>query len=143
MSYKVIIDTNVLVAGLIGGKGPNREILKHCFKGTLSPYVGHKLYTEYLDLLSREDIQKLCNKTSSTLAEFLDDFASVCEAVDVWFLWRPNLKDEADNHLIELAIAANARYIVTNNVADFNNPELKHSGFEIIKPEELLRILSS
>lgn len=141
MSYKVVVDTNVLVAGLIGGRGPNREILKHCFKGTLSPYVGIKLYTEYTDLLSRRDIQKLCKQTSSTLAEFLDDFASVCHAVDVWFLWRPNLKDEADNHLIELAIASNARYIITNNMADFRNPELKQTGFEVIKPEDLLRIL--
>jgi hypothetical protein len=56
----------------------------------------------YCDLLNRKNIQQLCGKTSITLAEFLDDFASICLPVDVWFLWRPNLKDEADNHIIEL-----------------------------------------
>ncbi len=135
----VVIDTNVLVAGLIGGKGPNREVLRLCFDSTLQPFVGNALYLEYSDLLNRKDIQQLCNKTSITLSQFLDDFASTCKPVDAWFLWRPNLKDEADNHVIELAVAANAEYIVTNNIRDFAHAELKHASFEVITPEELLR----
>ena len=142
MSIKVVIDTNVLVAGLIRGKGPNREILKQCFKGTLQPYIGNALYTEYRDLLNRENIQTLCKQTSVTLAEFLDDFSSICEPVDVWFLWRPNLKDEADNHLIELAVAANVTYIVTNNISDFAQAELLQEGFQVITPPDLLRLIN-
>lgn len=34
------------------------------------------------------------------------------------FAWRPNLPDEADNHLIELAVAAQAEVIVTRNFHD-------------------------
>jgi putative PIN family toxin of toxin-antitoxin system len=143
MSIDVIIDTNVLVAGLIGGKGPNREILRYCFSGILQPYVGNALYMEYQDLLNRKKIQDLCKQTSVTLTEFLDDFASICKPVDVWFLWRPNLKDEADNHIIELAIASNAQYIVTNNVNDFSKQELQHVGFEVITPPSLLRLIKS
>ncbi|MCK9635128.1 MAG: hypothetical protein M0R41_02470 [Methylobacter tundripaludum] len=44
--------------------------------------------------------------------EFLDGFAAVRTAIDASYLWRPNLKDEADNHLVELAIAARAAYII-------------------------------
>jgi predicted nucleic acid-binding protein len=58
-------------------------------------------------------------------------------------LWRPNLQDEADNHLIELAIAAGAKYIITNNVKDFAHPELKHLGYEVITPENIMRLLRS
>lgn len=141
MSIKVVIDTNVLVAGLIGGKGPNREILRYCFKRTLQPYIGNALYIEYQDLLSRDNIQVLCNKTSGTLAEFLDDFASICKPAEAWFLWRPNLKDEADNHIVELAIAANVEYIVTNNISDFAQAELQQIGHSVITPPELLTIL--
>jgi hypothetical protein len=43
---------------------------------------------------------------------FLDGFAQVCKPVDARYLWRPNLKDEADNHLVELAIAANANTLL-------------------------------
>jgi putative PIN family toxin of toxin-antitoxin system len=141
MSINVIIDTNVLVAGLIGGKGPNREILRYCFEGSLQPYVGNALYIEYQDLLARDNIQSLCKQTSVTLSEFLDDFASVCKPADVWFLWRPNLKDEADNHIIELAIASNAQYIVTNNIKDFSQAELQHAGYTVIAPPDLLRMI--
>ncbi len=73
--------------------------------------------------------------------EFLDGFANACTAVDARYLWRPNLKDEADNHLIELAIAARASFIITNNVSDFANAELKRIGFEVVTPEQILRLL--
>lgn len=141
MQTRVVIDTNVIVAGLIGGKGPNREILRYCFHGTLQPVVGHTLYLEYQDLLNRPKIQALCRQTSITLAQFLDDFASICQPVDARYLWRPNLRDEADNHVVELAIAGNVEFIVTNNIADFASAELKQLGYEVITPENMLRLI--
>jgi putative PIN family toxin of toxin-antitoxin system len=139
MSINVVIDTNILVAGLIGRKGPNREILRLCFKGELKPVIGNALYLEYQGLLERENIQALCRLLTVSLEEFLDDFASICTPVDGWLLWRPNLPDEADNHIVELAIAANADYIVTNNLKDFAQPELLHIGYEVTSPQQLLR----
>ena len=47
MSIPVVVDTNVLVAGLIGGKGPNREVLRRCLQEELQPSVGNALYLEY------------------------------------------------------------------------------------------------
>jgi putative PIN family toxin of toxin-antitoxin system len=117
VTIKVVVNTNVLVAGLIGGKGPNREILRRCLQSELQPYVGNSLFLEYRDLLNRDRIQALCKQTSVSLMEFLDGFAHVCTPFDVQYLWRPNLKDEADNHLLENAIAAGVSYIITNNVS--------------------------
>ena len=74
MSIKVVIDTNILVAGLIGSKGPHREILRMCFKGELIPVIGNALYLEYQELLHRENIQALCRRTTVSLEEFPDDF---------------------------------------------------------------------
>lgn len=140
---RVVVDTNVLVAGLIGGKKPNREILRRCLEGDLQPYVGNALYLEYQNLLNRESVQAFCQQTLVSLMEFLDGFAQVCKAVDARYLWRPNLRDEADNHLVGLAIAASAAYIITNNVSDFACAELKLLGYEVITPEQLLRLLRS
>ncbi|WP_368500055.1 PIN domain-containing protein, partial [Moraxella sp.] len=42
----------------------------------------------------------------------LNALLSICEWVRIFYLWRPNLKDEGDNHLIELAVAGNANIIV-------------------------------
>jgi predicted nucleic acid-binding protein len=85
----------------------------------------------------------LCKQTSVSLIEFLDGFAQICTAIDVHYLWRPNLKDEADNHLVELAIAARATFIITNYVSDFAHAELKRLGNEVITPERILSLLRS
>lgn len=50
-------------------------------------------------------------------------------------------RDAGDNHLVELAIAAGTTYIITNNVSDFAQAELKHLGYEVITPEQLLMLL--
>ncbi len=62
--------------------------------------------------------------------------------MEVWFLWRPNLKDEADNHIVELAVAANASYIVSNNTSGFAHAELLQAGYEVITPPNLLRLIN-
>ncbi len=56
---------------------------------------------------------------------FMTAFLSVCEWLDVYFGRRPNLRDEHYNHLIEMAVAGGASWIVTSNVADFERPELE------------------
>jgi hypothetical protein len=53
-----------------------------------------------------------------------DALLSVSEWVKIHFLWRPNLPDEADTYLIELAVASAARPIITANLADFKPAEL-------------------
>jgi predicted nucleic acid-binding protein len=56
-----------------------------------------------------------------------------------YLLWRPNLKDEADNHLIELAITGNASVLVTDNLKDFQNTQLLFSNLAVLSPQVLLR----
>ena len=49
-----------------------------------------------------------------------------------------NLPDEADNHLIELAVAGNAEIIATRNIKDFKRSQLKFRQLKILKPKEVL-----
>ncbi len=53
-------------------------------------------------------------------------------------LWRPNLQDEADNHVLELAVAGGAEIIVTGNCSDFENTALRFPGIRICTPREFL-----
>jgi predicted nucleic acid-binding protein len=59
--------------------------------------------------------------------------------VPIYYLWRPNLKDEGDNFLIELALAGNSQTIVTNNVKDLKAAELKFDDLRILSPQQILR----
>ena len=64
--------------------------------------------------------------------------AKVGRWVTVYYRWRPNLPDEADNHLIELAWAGGATAIVTHNVRDVRRGELLLNGLRVLTPAECL-----
>ena len=65
-------------------------------------------------------------------------FASRCRWVRVYYLWRPNLPDESDNHVIELAVAGGADAIVTHNKRDFGQTELRFPGLRVVTGGELI-----
>ena len=104
-------------------------------------YVLNSLYFErtegqhFITILSKE----LCPLTEDEVSELLAAFFSVCEWVQIHYLWRPNLKDEGDNFLIELAVAGNAESIITNNLKDLRNAELQFDGLKVLAPEDYLR----
>jgi predicted nucleic acid-binding protein len=64
-------------------------------------------------------------------------------AVRVYYGWRPNLPDEGDNHLIELAVAAAAEFVVTRNLRDVARGELKFPNLTICDPLTFLREIDS
>lgn len=136
---KIVIDTSVLISALIGKAGPSRQVLRRCLLGEYKPMISTTLFMEYEDVHRRPQISKLCPLTPEEISELLGAYYSVCSWVPIHFLWRPNLRDENDNFLIELAIASNAQFIVTNNIKDLNGAELTFKGLKVVKPEQLLR----
>lgn len=64
--------------------------------------------------------------------------AKVGRWVTIYYGWRPNLPDEADNHLIELAIAGGASVIITHNVRDVRRGELLLDRLLVHTPAEYL-----
>ncbi len=102
--------------------------------------MAQALWSEYRDLLGRPDLWKDCALTARERANLLDDFAAVCLWVQIWFLWRPNLPDEGDNHLAELAIAGNAAALVTFNVKDFKPAQFAAAGMSVLTPAQFKKL---
>jgi len=138
MAARIVVDISVFTAALIGHAGPNREILRRCLSGRYQPLLGNALFSEYEDVSTRKSILDRCPVPKRDVSDLLEAFCSVCEWVPIYYLWRPNLPDEADNCLLELPVAGNAQWIVTNNVRDFRNAELNFPGTRIITPKEVL-----
>ena len=136
---KIVVDTSVLISALISKAGPSRQILRCCLLGEYMPMISTTLFLEYEDVHRRVDILKRCPLTADEIRELLSAFYGTCELIPIHYLWRPNLKDENDNFLIELAVASNAQFIVTNNIKDLRSTELIFKGLNIVKPEQLLR----
>ena len=68
----------------------------------------------------------------------LNAFLSVCIWQTVYYIWRPNAPDEADNPLVELAVAGQEEAIVTWNTQDFQRAELRFPGLCIVRPNDFL-----
>lgn len=50
--------------------------------------------------------------------------------------FRPNLIDEDYNMFVELAIASQSEYLITNNTKDFARSELSFDNFKLSTPAE-------
>jgi predicted nucleic acid-binding protein len=134
----VVIDTNVLVGALRKFDGLNRKIFEMVFKGDIFPVVGDALYFEYESLIGREGIYIESSLSFDERCEFLDAFCAMCKWVDVYYKWRPNLRDEGDNHVVELGLAANAPTILSWNKKDFKGADLNLPDIQVLTPREFL-----
>lgn len=139
MAIKIVVDTSVFISALISSKGSSRELIQRCLKGEYQSLMGNALFSEYESVIHRKEIIAKCPLTSEEISTLLASFMSVSKWISIYYLWRPNLKDEADNHLIELAVAGNAQIIATHNVKDFQNAQLLFPNLSILKPEEIIR----
>lgn len=134
----VVLDTNVLVAALLRGAGPGRTVLRACLRGQYRPVLGPALLAEYEDVLGRPELFAGSVLTAQEREDVFDGLMSCCRWVEVFYAWRPNLPDESDNHLIELAVAARADAIVTRNLRDVARGELKFPMLRVLTPEQCL-----
>jgi len=132
----VVIDTNVFVAGLRSDGGASRMVLRDALQGRIEPLFGNALWLEYEDLLGRPVWTDAT--TPEERLQVLAALARVGRWVSIYYGWRPNLPDEADNHLIELAVAGGAAAIITHNVRDVRRGELLLSGLRVLTPAEYL-----
>ena len=136
------MDTNVVVSalrGAVSNPGPARALIRAALSGHCIPLFGNALWLEYEDLLGRHDWTPAT--TDRERRVIVGMLIKAGEWIDIHFRWRPNLPDEADNHLFELAVAGNAEAIVTYNVNDLRRGELRWPGLNVLTPAQYMERL--
>jgi uncharacterized protein len=134
----VVVDTNVFISAVMSADGASRQVIRFCLQGRLRPLMGNALFSEFEAVCARDELFDLKLITRADRNELLEAFYASCLWVPIYFLWRPNLRDEADNHVMELAIAGGAEMIITANKKDFRNAELSFPHIEICNSVEFL-----
>lgn len=135
----IVIDTNVLVAGLRSRAGASNLVLHEVRRAQqLRLHLSTAVVLEYEEVLLREIVPDLAS--ADEVAAFLDDLvaAAVCHARIP--SWRPLSGDPDDDSFLELAFTADADCIVTFNKTHLRPAEAL--GIDLLTPGELLRHLS-
>ena len=139
---RYLLDTNVLVAALRSKHGASNAIVRRALLGDLPLVVHQKLVYEYRDVLSRPDILAQTGLAWAEIEVVLAHLVASADEVAVRYLWRPNLQDEGDNFVLEIAIAAWPCTIVTHNLKDFVRAELRFPHIALCTPGQLLQSLT-
>lgn len=134
---RIVVDTNVFIGACLGSRSCIR-VLEACLTGQAIPCMGTTLLTEYEVVMQRPSLLQRSALTPEEREELLNIVLARCQWIRIYYSWRPNLPDEADNHLVELAVAAGAQAIVSRNARDLNRPELRFPDIALLSPEQFL-----
>ncbi len=118
----------MLVSAFTSAEGASRQVLRRVLNSEAEALISLPLFAEYEAVLGRSETQRRCPLTAMEQTQLLDAFLSRTRLVEVYYRWRPNLPDEGDNHVLELAVAAGDAPIVTFNRRDFRSGELRFPG---------------
>ena len=138
---RVVLDTSVLVAGLRSKRGASNRVLFAIAERRCVPLVTTALFLEYESVLLRAEQQLATGMNAADVEGFLAAFASTAEPIELNFLWRPQLRDPADEMVLEAAVNGRASAVVTHNVNDFR-PATIQFGVRTLTPAEFLKELA-
>ncbi|MEX2282039.1 MAG: putative toxin-antitoxin system toxin component, PIN family [Gemmatimonadota bacterium] len=133
---QIVLDTNVLLAGLRSRRGASFRLLSvigHSAKFEINLSV--PLVLEYEDVAKRKS--KELGLTHQDIDAILDYLCAVGNHREIFYLWRPLLTDPKDELVLELAVAGGCESIVTFNARDFG--AATQFGIGVESPQSFLR----
>jgi putative PIN family toxin of toxin-antitoxin system len=134
---RLVLDTSVLVAAARSNRGASHALLARLPDTGFQTVVSVALFAEYQAVLLRPE--NLLQRTAAQAEGFLNFLISTSHLQEVFFRWRPELPDADDDLILELAVAAGCRYIVTHNLRDFRGVE--QWGIAAVTPGDFLKLI--
>jgi len=116
---RVVLDTNVLVAASRSRSGASFALLLALRNGQFTALASVPLMLEYEAVLKRPEQLAASGRNAAMTDAFLDALSLFIEPVHLHYLWRPQLRDPADEMVLETALNGRAEALVTLNIADF------------------------
>ena len=128
---KIVLDTNVLVSGLLSPFGPPGEIVRMAAAKSLQLCYDARIVSEYRSVLKRAKF-----KLDQDNVAILLDQIEACGELVVAEPLEKELLDKGDEPFIEVAIASEAEYLVTGNIKHY--PVKQRNNVRVITPSEFL-----
>jgi len=125
---KIVLDTNVVVSGLINSQGTPAQVLAMVLAGAVQICHDDQILAEYAEVLARPRFKFDAKQVREVLTKIETDGLPV-DATDHPDL---NLPDADDESFLAVALAASADFLVTGNLSDY--PPDKRRGCRVVSP---------
>lgn len=132
---QIVIDTNVIVAGLRSLHGYSFKLLTKVGQGYFDINLSVPLVLEYEEVLLKQEKDLLIEH--SAIEDIINYHCRVGRKHQIFYLWRPFLNDPDDEMLLELAVRGECDTIVTYNKKDFDGAKM--FGIKVKTPGEFLK----
>jgi putative PIN family toxin of toxin-antitoxin system len=137
----VILDTDVIVAAMRSPTGASAALLMAALDKQVTLLANVPLVIEYEATCSLAEHREAAGMNMNEVRQFLDAVAAMIEPVETHFLWRPRLRDPADEMVLEAAVNGQATAIVTFNLRDYGTVP-NDFGVEVLRPGDVMRRLT-
>jgi len=134
IKIQIVIDTNIFISSLKNDRGASFYLLSLLGKSDFETNISVPLIMEYESVANR--FLSSINLTPVDLNHILDFICFASNRHEINYLWRPFLKDPKDDLVLELAVKAKSRYIITFNKKDFVG--CHQFGIKAVTPYEYL-----
>jgi putative PIN family toxin of toxin-antitoxin system len=139
---KVVLDTDVVVAGLRSPLGASAELLKRVLRGEITILISVALALEYEAICHLAEHRLAAGASEQDVNNLLDALMSKAIPVNVHYQWRPQLRDAGDEMVLETAVNGQADTIVTFNLRDYGTAPSRF-GLTVLTPANMLRKVRS
>jgi putative PIN family toxin of toxin-antitoxin system len=134
---QIVIDTNVIIAAQRSRRGASAKLMSLIGTGRFDIHVSVPLVLEYEEVLLRQRVS--LGLTQEDVTDLVDALCALAHHHNIYFLWRPYLRDARDELLLELAVAAQCDCIVTYNKRDFAGVD--KFGIRVLDPKTFLQAI--
>jgi putative PIN family toxin of toxin-antitoxin system len=134
---RVVLDTDVVVAAMRSPRGASAAILRAARRGRVTLLASVPLALEYEAVATRAEHRVAAGLTEREVMFFLTAVVALAEPVTTHFLWRPQLRDSADEMVLEAAANGGADALVTFNARHFGRVPAQF-GVEVLLPRDAI-----
>lgn len=131
---RLVIDTNVLVSGMLSPLGPPGRIVSLLASGQLEPCTDGRLMAEYETVLRRDHLH-IDSESVDELLRLIHRYGLSTGAPPL----EMDLPHPSDQPFVEVALAGGARCLVTGNGIHF--PENLCLRVPVVTPAELIKVM--
>lgn len=137
-----MLDTDVVIAAMRSPTGGSAELLRRIRLGRATMLMTVALALEYEAQGMMAEHRLAAGLSTVEVGTFVDRLISMAEPIEIYFRWRPQLRDPGDELVLEAAVNGRASTIVT-----FNEKHLREArtsfDIEVLRPGEVLRRLEA